>query len=70
MFGALGALSGSKNPLINPIAAAEKFTPMGMAYKALTKNRKDEQAPGTINRADGTLPTPPRYGRGSQSLSI
>lgn len=57
MFGALGALSGSKNPLINPMSIF---------------NRKDDNnlpPLGTINRV-GALPTPPRYGRGAQSLSV
>lgn len=56
MFGALGALSGSKNPLINPMRVFDK---------------KDDNLPplGTVNRG-GALPSTPRYGRGAQSLSI
>lgn len=56
MFGALGALSGSKNPLINPMSVFDK---------------KDKDLPplGTINRG-GALPSTPRYGRGAQSLSV
>lgn len=60
MFGALGALSGSKNPLINPGALFDK--------------KKDDELPplGTVNRS-GSLPSSSssqRYGRGATSLSL
>jgi hypothetical protein len=62
MFGALGALSGSKNPLINPIAALDR-------KKDTTPDYGGTRSPGIVTRAGPLSPTS-RYGRGAQSLSI
>lgn len=64
MFGALGALSGSKNPLINPIAMFDK--------KDKDRYRGQLGIPeGTpIGSTVGPLSQRSRYGRGAQSLSI
>lgn len=67
MFGALGALSGSKNPLINPIAMLDK--------KDKGRYRDHPGIPegtpiGSTVTSAGPLSQRPRYGRGAQSLSI
>jgi hypothetical protein len=58
MFGALGALSGSKNPMINPAMLFHKDKGQAPPMSDI----QSRQALGTSSQ--------PRYGRGATSLSI
>lgn len=65
MFGALGALSGSKNPLVNPM----RLFSDNKSNNSLT-DRPGIPEGTPIGSTVGPLSQRPRYGRGAQSLSV